>query len=281
MKMVGAHVSAAGGVENSPLNAKNINSRAFALFTKNQKQWNAKPLSEENIDGFKRNCEENGFLPEHILPHDSYLINLGNPENGGLTRSRSAFIEEVKRCSQLGLKFLNFHPGNHKNIISEDECLNLISESINKTLDVTKGVTLVIENTAGQGTSVGYCFEHLSAIIEKVEDKERIGVCLDTCHIFASGYDIRTFEKYSETMNKFDSIVGFGYLKGMHLNDCKTKLGSRVDRHHSLGQGEIGLDPFRFIMKDDRIDNIPMILETIDSSIWEKEIKLLYSFTDI
>ncbi len=281
MKRVGAHVSSAGGVENSPLNAKNINAKAFALFTKNQKQWKAKPLSSENIDSFKKNCEINGYLPDHILPHDSYLINLGNPDKEGLERSRVAFLDEVNRCSQLGLKYLNFHPGNHKNIISEDECLNLISESLNITLNSTEDVILVIENTAGQGTSLGYRFEHLAHIISKTEDKSRIGVCLDTCHTFASGYDIRTYKSYMETMKKFENIVGFQYLKGIHLNDSKVKLGSRVDRHHSLGAGELGLEPFKFIMNDTRIDEIPMLLETIDSTIWEKEIKLLYSFTDI
>jgi len=281
MKRVGAHVSSAGGVENSPVNAGNIKATAFALFTKNQKQWNAKPLTTENIDNFKTNCELNGIQPDYILPHDSYLINLGNPEKEGLQRSRDAFIEEVERCSQLGLKYLNFHPGNHKNMITEDQCLDLISESLNITMDMTEGVILVIENTAGQGTSLGYRFEHLSHIIDKVADKSRIGVCIDTCHTFTSGYDIRTFESYSETMNTFDNIVGFKYLKGMHLNDSKAKLGSRVDRHHSLGEGELGLDPFKFIMKDPRIDEIPMILETIDSSIWEKEIELLYSYIQI
>ena len=281
MKRVGAHVSSAGGVENSPLNAEKIHAKAFALFTKNQKQWNAKPLSSKNIDDFQRNCEDNGFIPDQILPHDSYLINLGNPEKDGLIRSRDAFIDEINRCSQLGLKYLNFHPGNHKKMISEDECLDLISESLNLALDVTKGVTLVIENTAGQGTSLGYRFEHLAHIINKTEDKSRIGVCIDTCHTFASGYDLRTFETYSETMDKFERIVGFKYLKGMHLNDSKVKLGSHVDRHHSLGQGELGLDPFKFIMSDPRIDEIPMILETIDSSIWEKEIELLYSYEEV
>ncbi len=280
MKRVGAHVSSAGGVENAPLNAEKIKAKAFALFTKNQKQWKAKPLSSDSIDSFKKNCETFGFLPDHILPHDSYLINLGNPDKEGLLKSREAFIDEIERCSQLGLKYLNFHPGNHKNMITEDECLDLISESLNKALDVTEGVTLVIENTAGQGTSLGYRFEHLAHIIEKTEDKSRIGVCIDTCHTFASGYDIGTFENYSKTMERFDRIVGFDFLKGMHLNDSKVKLGSKVDRHQSLGKGELGINTFKFIMADERIDEIPMILETIDPSIWEEEIKLLYSFTE-
>lgn len=278
MKRVGAHVSAAGGVENSPLNAKKIGAKAFALFTKNQKQWNAKPLSEENIDEFKNNCKEAGYSPDFILPHDSYLINLGNAEKEGLQKSRAAFTTEVKRCEQLGLKFLNFHPGNHKNMMSEEKCLDLIAESINLTLEQTAGVTLVIENTAGQGSSLGYRFEHLAYLIKKTEDKSRIGVCLDTCHTYAAGYDLRTCETYTSTMKEFDRIVGFKYLKGMHINDSKSKLNSRVDRHHSLGMGELGLDTFRFIMEDPRLDEIPMILETIDDTLWEKEIEMLYSF---
>ncbi len=277
MKRVGAHVSAAGGVENSPTNANRIGAKAFALFTKNQKQWNAKPLTDENIDLFKTRCKEYGFSPDHILPHDSYLINLGNPEPEGLNKSRKAFIDEVERCSQLGLKYLNFHPGNHKKMFSEEKCLDLITESLNLTLEVTSGVTLVIENTAGQGTSVGYKFEHLAYIIDGINDKQRIGVCLDTCHTFASGYDMITFEAYSDTMNKFDKTVGFKYLKGMHLNDSKVKLGSHVDRHQSIGKGELGIDTFEFIMNDSRIDEIPMILETINPDIWEEEINLLYS----
>ncbi|MEN8153724.1 MAG: deoxyribonuclease IV [Acidobacteriota bacterium] len=278
MKRVGAHVSAAGGVENAPLNAKNIGAKAFALFTKNQKQWKAKPLSEDNINKFKKNCEEAEISPDFILPHDSYLINLGNAEKEGLQRSREAFISEVKRCELLGLKFLNFHPGNHKKMISEEQCLDLIAESLNQALEKTSGVTLVIENTAGQGSSMGYRFEHLAYLINKSEDKNRIGVCLDTCHTFASGYDLRTFETYSSTMDEFERIVGFKYLKGMHINDSKAKFGSRVDRHHSLGMGELGLDTFKFIMNDPRLDNIPLILETIDDTLWEKEIKMLYSF---
>lgn len=278
MKYVGAHVSASGGVENAPLNAKKIGAKSFALFTKNQRQWNAKPLSPESIDKFKKNCIDLGFSNKHILPHDSYLINLGNPEKEGLNKSREAFLDEMKRCEQLGLKLLNFHPGNHKKLVSEEECMDTIAESINIALSETEGVTAVIENTAGQGSSIGYRFDHLAYIIEKTDDKSRIGVCLDTCHTFASGYDIRTLETFNNTMKEFDKTVGFKYLKGAHINDSKAKFGSRVDRHHSIGEGELGLDTFRFIMEDPRFDDIPLILETIDDTLWEKEIKLLYSF---
>lgn len=280
MKYIGAHVSASGGVENAPVNAKNIGSKAFALFLKNQRQWNSKALGKENIENFKKNCSELGFSPDYILPHDSYLINLGNPEKEGLDKSREAFLDEIKRCEQLGLKLLNFHPGNHKKLISEEESMDIIAESINFALSKTSNVCAVIENTAGQGSSLGYRFEHLAYIIEKIDDKSRIGVCLDTCHTFASGYDLRTFETYSSTMKEFERIVGFSYLKGAHINDSKSKFGSRVDRHNSIGKGELGLDTFKFIMSDPRFDNIPLILETIDDSLWKEEIELLYSFVE-
>lgn len=276
-KFVGAHVSASGGVYNAPINAQKIGAKAFALFTKNQRQWMAKPLDAKTVDLFFKNLEESKIDTKHILPHDSYLINLGHPEQQKREKSLEAFIDEVNRCSLLGLKMLNFHPGSHLKKISPEQCLDLISESINKTLDVTEGVTLVIENTAGQGSNLGYRFEHLAYLIDKCEDKSRIGVCLDTAHLFGAGYDIRDEASYNKTMQEFDKIVGFEYLRGMHINDSKAKLGSRVDRHHSLGKGEIGLEAFRLIMNDDRLDNIPLILETIDESIWDQEIELLYS----
>ncbi|HIE35536.1 MAG TPA: deoxyribonuclease IV [Campylobacterales bacterium] len=276
-KFVGAHVSASGGVYNAPINAQKIGAKAFALFTKNQRQWMAKPLDAKTVDLFFKNLEESKIDTKHILPHDSYLINLGHPEQQKREKSLEAFIDEVNRCSLLGLKMLNFHPGSHLKKISPEQCLDLISESINKTLDVTESVTLVIENTAGQGSNLGYRFEHLAYLIDKCEDKSRIGVCLDTAHLFGAGYDIRDEASYNKTMQEFDKIVGFEYLRGMHINDSKAKLGSRVDRHHSLGKGEIGLEAFRLIMNDDRLDNIPLILETIDESIWDQEIELLYS----
>ncbi|QOP46383.1 deoxyribonuclease IV [Sulfurimonas paralvinellae] len=290
-KFVGAHVSASGGVYNAPLNAMEIGAKAFALFTKNQRQWVAKPLDGETIEKFKENLQKSGILPKHVLPHDSYLINLGHPEVEKLEKSRAAFIDELERCAQLGLDRLNFHPGSHLAKVSkkdkenrevmqpiEDKCLDVIAESINIALDKTSGVSAVIENTAGQGSNLGWRFEHLAHIIDKVEDKSRIGICIDTCHMFTAGYDIRTREAYDATWSEFDKIVGFKYLMGMHLNDSKPPLGSHVDRHHSLGKGEIGLDAFRFIMNDERMNDIPLILETIDETIWKEEIELLYSF---
>ncbi|MGB8427504.1 MAG: deoxyribonuclease IV [Desulfobacterales bacterium] len=275
MKYIGAHVSAAGGVENAPLNAKEIGATAFALFTKNQRQWKAKPLTDESISRFKENCAATGFTADQILPHDSYLINLGHPEPAGLEKSRAAFIDEMSRCQQMGLKFLNFHPGSHLNKISEADCLARIAESVNLALAQTGGVTAVIENTAGQGTNLGHCFEHLAAIIDGVEDKSRVGVCLDTCHSFSAGYDLVTPEGYEKTLAHFDAVVGVAYLKGLHLNDGKKAMGSRVDRHESLGKGTLGLEVFRRIMNDSRFDYIPMILETPDDSRWVEEIRML------
>ncbi len=277
-KFVGAHVSASGGVFNAVENAVAIGAKAFALFTKNQRQWSAKELDSETIDKFKTALEKSGILPCHVLPHDSYLINLGHPELDAREKSLDAFLDEVQRCSLLGLDRLNFHPGSHLKKISEDECLSNISESMNRVLDKTSGVSLVIENTAGQGSNLGWRFEHLAQIIDKVEDKSRVGVCIDTCHMFSAGYDIRTREAYDKSWSEFDKIVGFNYLMGMHINDSKAKFGSHVDRHNSLGVGEIGIDAFKFIMNDERMDDIPLILETIDDSIWAQEIELLYSF---
>ncbi len=277
-KFVGAHVSASGGVFNAVTNAVAIGAKAFALFTKNQRQWNAKPLDAETIDKFKKALAESGILPRHILPHDSYLINLGHPEDEAREKSMEAFLDEVQRCELLGLDRLNFHPGSHLKKISEEACLSKIAEAMNFTLDKTSGVSLVLENTAGQGSNLGWRFEHLAQIIDKIEDKSRVGVCIDTCHMFTAGYDIRTKEAYDRTWAEFEKVVGFKYLMGMHINDSKPDLGSHVDRHHSLGQGKIGLDAFKFIMNDDRMNNIPLILETIDETLWSEEIKLLYSF---
>jgi len=277
MKYIGAHVSAAGGVENAPLNAHAIGAKAFALFTKNQKQWVAAPLTEKSIELFCQICEEYDFSPNQILPHDSYLINLGNAETEALEKSRAAFLDEMQRCEQLGLNRLNFHPGSHLNKISPDECLSKIAESINMTLDKTSGVTAVIENTAGQGTNLGYTFEQIAQIISQVEDKSRVGVCIDTAHTLAAGYEIRTKNGFEETFRNFDKIIGFKYLKGMHINDSKKDLATHVDRHDNLGKGFMGMDTFSFILNDSRFDDIPLILETPDEERWADEIKLLYS----
>jgi deoxyribonuclease-4 len=287
-KFFGAHVSATGGVFNAPLNAMEIGASSFALFTKNQKRWDAKPFDTKTLDKWFENLEKSGVQPKHILPHDSYLINLGHPEAQKLEKSRNAFIDELERCDILGLDRLNFHPGSHlvkygkreenreeKLYEAEYQCLEVIAESINIALDKTKNVIAVIENTAGQGTNLGYKFEHLAHIIDRVEDKSRVGVCIDTCHMFTAGYDIRTKEAYDKTWEEFDKVVGREFLKGMHINDSKPELGSRVDRHETLGNGHIGIDAFEFIANDSRMDDIPLVLETPDESIWAEEIQRL------
>ena len=277
MKYVGAHVSASGGVENAPLNANSIGAKAFALFTKNQRQWFSNPLSKASIKAFRENCEKYDYKPFQILPHDSYLINLGHPGKEPLEKSRASFLDEMQRCEQLGLDRLNFHPGSHLKTISEEECLRRIAESINIVLDKTKGVTAVIENTAGQGTNMGHKFEQIRFMIDNVNDKSRVGVCIDTCHAYTSGYNIKSPEGYAETFNMFDKIIGFKYLRGMHINDSKKELATRVDRHDNIGKGYLGEDVFRMLMNDGRLDNMPLILETPDESLWEAEIKNLYS----
>ena len=280
MKYFGAHVSASGGVENAPRNAHEIGATAFALFTKNQRQWVAKPLAASEISAFRTACEQFGYSAAQILPHDSYLINLGHPEHEALEKSRAAFLDEMQRCEQLGLDRLNFHPGSHLKQISEEESLDRIAESINLALDRTHGVTAVIENTAGQGSNLGFRFEHLRYLIDRIEDKSRVGVCIDTCHAFAAGYDLRTAEACEATFAEFDRVVGFQYLKGMHLNDAMKILGSRVDRHTPLGDGMIGIECFRYIARDPRFDNIPLILETPDEARWSEEIARLKAFAE-
>lgn len=278
MKYIGAHISASGGVENAPVNAHDIGATAFALFTKNQRQWVSSPLTRKSIELFKERCLQYGYTPTQILPHDSYLINLGHPESEGLEKSRAAFLDEMQRCEQLGLDRLNFHPGSHLSKISVEESLARIAESINITLDKTKGVTAVIENTAGQGTNLGYTFEQIAEIIRQVEDKSRVGVCVDTCHSFAAGYDLSTAEGFKKSFELFDSVIGFKYLKGMHLNDAKKGLNSRVDRHDSIGTGFLGAETFKLLMKDPRFDSIPLILETPNEELWKEEIEQLKSW---
>ncbi len=272
---IGAHVSAAGGVHNAVTNAKAIGANAFALFTKNNRRWEGPPLKEEVVRAYKSACKEHQFDAKQILPHASYLINLGHHDPKQLEKSRAAFLDELQRCETLGIQLLNFHPGSHLNKMDVGSCLSKIAESINIALAETSDVVAVIENTAGQGTNLGYDFEHLALIIEEVEDKERVGVCIDTCHAFAAGYDLRTFSACEATFKEFDEVVGFHYLRGLHLNDSKGKLGSRVDRHESLGKGEIGEEAFKYIMQDERFRGIPLILETVEPDIWAEEIAWL------
>lgn len=275
MKYIGAHVSISGGVENAPLNAAALKATAFALFTKNQRQWNAPAYSEEQVVAFKENCRKFNYTPSQILPHDSYLINLGQPDPEKRKRALDAFIDELKRCQQLGLDRLNFHPGSTLKLVSETEGCRIIGETVRIALDEVPGVTAVFENTAGQGSNLGFTFEQLALMLEMVDRPERVGVCLDTCHAFAAGYDLASEEGFERTFAEFDALIGFSYLRGMHLNDAKGVLGQKLDRHDSLGQGNLGFAAFERIVTDKRFDNIPLILETPDESIWHQEIETL------
>lgn len=275
MKYVGAHVSAGGGVQNAPVNAAKIGASAFAFFTRNQRQWHARALTQDTARAFKDNCKSCHYSAGQILPHSSYLINLGHPDRPMLEKSRAVFVDEMQRCQQLGLKKLNFHPGSHLRRMAPGDCLERIAESIDLALEASRGVTAVIENTAGQGSNLGYRFEQIADIIARVRHKSRIGVCLDTCHLFAAGYKLQSARDAKETFAEFDRRIGFKYLCGMHLNDSRAGFGSRLDRHANLGQGAIGMAAFRFIMADERFDNIPLILETSDKSLWPEEIARL------
>lgn len=277
MKYIGAHVSVEGGVSTAPGRAYEIGAGSFAIFTRNPSRWTSPAIKEEEAERFRTNCEKYGYTAAQILPHDSYLINLGAPDSAKLEMSRKAFIDEMNRCSQLGLTMLNFHPGSHLNAMPVDDCLALIADSINIALETTSGVKAVIESTAGQGSNLGYSFGQIAAIIDRVEDKERVGVCIDTCHTYAAGYDLGSEEGYKKTWDEFDSVIGFRYLSGMHLNDSKKGLGSRVDRHELIGKGTLGSDFFARLMADPRMDNIPLILETPDPAEWPREIEWLRS----
>lgn len=277
MKYIGAHVSASGGICNAILNAEAIGANAFALFTRNQRSWVSKPLATDEINSFRSLLAERGFEPQYVLPHDSYLINLGSPDEETLQKSRTAFLDEMKRAEQLGLTMLNFHPGSHLNKISEEECLDQIAREINAALSQTKGVTAVIENTAGQGTNLGWRFEHIRRIIDGIDDKSRVGVCIDTCHTLAAGYDLSTEMGYQFCFDDFESIIGFQFLRAIHLNDSKKNAGSHVDRHETLGNGFLGKEFFSRFMHDPRFDNMPIILETPEPSLWAQEIEWLRS----
>jgi deoxyribonuclease IV len=277
VKYVGAHVSISGGVNEAPGRGVEIGAKALGIFSKNQRQWKAAPLTDATIEAFKQNLGESGIDPSLVVVHDSYLINPGNPDPEKRKQSIDAFIDEAKRIEQLGLTLLNFHPGSGLKLISEEESLELISEGMNTVLAETETALLVIEGTAGQGAHVGYRFEHLAELIRTSKDKSRVGVCLDTCHLFGAGFDIRTPKTYKQVIDDFDKIVGLKYLKALHINDSKIDLGSRKDRHEKIGEGLLGLNTFKNIMTDPRLEGLPMILETPDPSVWKEEIEALYS----
>jgi deoxyribonuclease-4 len=275
MKFVGPHVSIAGGVWNAPVNAAALGATGFGMFTKNQRQWTASQYTDRAISEFRKNLRDNGYLPKQVLAHDGYLINLGNPDPAAFKKSYAALVDEMKRCGQLGLALLNIHPGSSLRLVSDEVCMLQIADAINRAHRETDGVTVVLENTAGQGSNVGHSFEQLAFLIRHVSDKSRIGFCFDTCHAFAAGYDLRTKSAYEAAMATLDKIVDLRYLRGAHLNDAKSGLGSRLDRHQSIGKGTLGPTAFEMIMRDGRFDGIPLVLETIDESLWPAEVAML------
>ena len=277
MKWIGAHVSAEGGVHQAPLNASAIGARAFALFVKNQRQWQAKPLDPQVREAFAANLAAGGFTAAQVLPHAGYLINLANPDPGARTRSTDSFINEMRRCADLGLDRLNLHPGSHLRQCSVGEAVGHVARAANQALAEVPDVTIVFENTAGQGGSLGACFEELAAIIERIDDPARVGVCLDTAHLFAAGFDLVGEEAWQATLARFEALIGFRFLRGMHLNDTKVVRGKRVDRHALLGEGNLGWPVFRHLVRDPRLDGIPLILETPDETRWAGEIRRLYA----
>ncbi|SOV81268.1 apurinic/apyrimidinic endonuclease Apn1, putative [Plasmodium sp. gorilla clade G3] len=277
---LGAHISASGGVQNAPINSFNISGLAFALFLKNQRKWESAALTNENIKQFEENCKKYNFDKNFILPHGSYLINLANPDKEKRDKSYMSFLDDIKRCEQLNIKLYNFHPGSTVGQCTIEEGIKNVADCINKVHKETNNVIIVLENSAGQKNSVGSKFEHLRDIINLVHDKERIGVCLDTCHTFAAGYNIKTFENFDNVMKQFDDIVNVKYLKAVHLNDSKSDIGSGLDRHENIGKGKLTMDTFKYIMKSKYFKNIPIILETPDitndESIYKYEIQNLY-----
>lgn len=276
--LVGAHTSSAGGVQNALYEGQRIGATTIQLFTANQKRWESKPLSKETVELWHHALAETGI--RKVMSHDSYLINLGAPDEEILFKSRKAFQEEAERCLELKIDYLNFHPGAAKHETPE-QCLNRICESL-LLLEgvVSSGTTrLLLEATAGQGSAVGHRFEHLAYIIQRVEKKIPIGVCIDTCHIFVAGYDIRTPEGWDQTLKEFDQVVGLNHLYAFHVNDSLKGCGSKVDRHASLGKGEIGIESFNFLMSDPRTRSLPKYLETPEGpEVWVKEIELLKEF---
>ena len=275
MKHLGVHVSTAGGLHTAPERAAQLDVTALAMFVKNQRRWHSKPLADEQVNAFVEACQTHGIDRGRILVHASYLINLGSPDSEVLSKSRDGFLDEMERCARLGLTLYNFHPGGHRGEMEDDTCMDQIAEWVNSVLKQVPGVVAVLESTAGQGFNLGRTFEELAALIDRVEDKSRIGICPDTCHMHAAGYDLASTAGYRETMEQLEQVVGLHYLKGLHINDSKSERGSRVDRHHTLGKGTMGTEPFRLLMNDPRFDDMPLILETQEDSSWEAELELL------
>ncbi len=275
MHTIGPHTSIAEGLHNALIRADELGANALGMFTKNQRQWKSKRLESEQIARFEQTMHSLHFTPDQILVHDSYLINLANPDDAKRRQSIDAFIDELSRVEQLGLKLLNFHPGSHLNQIEAEQALLLVAESLDIALDQTEYAIAVIENTAGQGSNLGSSLEELAFLYEHCRTKERVGFCIDTCHAHAAGYDLGSIEGFERTIERFDSLIGLDKLMGMHLNDAKAPAASRLDRHESLGKGTIGWPTFEHIAADARFAHIPLVLETIDTELWSYEVARL------
>ena len=272
MKYVGAHVSTAGGVDAAPERAQALGATAFAIFTRNQRRWAAPPLPPEAAAAFRARCAEVGIAGRHVLAHAGYLINLGAPDPTVRDKSYAGLVDEFERCRRLGVGALVLHPGSPLGRMEDEACMDQIAGLLNRAIAEVPAVTAVYECTAGQGSNLGYTFQQLAGLIDRIDDKTRVGVCLDTCHLHAAGYDLTSAAAYERTMREFERVVGLRYLAGAHLNDSKTALGSRVDRHQSLGRGTMGWEPFRLLMNDPRFDDLPLITETIDQTLWAEEV---------
>ena len=280
MYFIGPHVSISGGVFNAPLRAKALGATGFGMFVKNQRQWVAKPYADAEIEEFKLNMASCGYKPEQVLPHAGYLINMANPDDAAHAKSMQALMDEVGRCEQLGLTMLNIHPGSYLRVITPEEGCARIAMSVNRALAQSRSVKIVLENTAGTGANLGSRFEELRAMIDGIDDKSRVGVCLDTMHSFGAGFDIRRRDGFLAFMEHFDNVVGMEYLCGMHLNDSMVELNAHRDRHQSLGKGFLGIEVFKTIMRDERLKDIPLVLETPDEDIWQEEVAMLKEFAE-
>ena len=259
--LIGAHMSISGGVDSAPLRGGVVGCACIQIFTKSNVQWRARPLTEKEIAAFKKNCAETGIRP--VVAHNCYLINLGSPKRDLAAKSFDSFLMELERCRLLGLPAIIAHPGSHTGA-GEAAGLRRITRAIDELLERTKGskVKILVETTAGQGSNLGYRFEHLAEIMSGVKRKSRMGVCYDTCHTFAAGYDIRTEDAYRRAMEEFDRVIGLKRIEAFHFNDAKQALGSRIDRHEHIGRGKLGKEPFRLILQDARFAAVPKILET-------------------
>jgi len=275
MKFIGAHVSAAGGVENTPHRAAAIGADAFSLFVKNQKRWSAPPFKEGQPQSFKKALQKSGISPENVIPHAGYLINLAHPDKDKRQKSLDAMVDEVLRVEELGLTFINVHPGSHLNITSRTEALQQVAKSLDWIMEQTSTGHILLENTAGQGTNLGYQFEELARILDHCRYPERAGICIDSCHAYSAGYNLADPSEYNRAKEEMIRLWGPEKVRAFHVNDSLNPLGSRKDRHEQLGKGTLGWKAFENLMTDPLWEDRPFILETRQEDLWAEEIREL------